>query len=1010
MGMGSNTAPVIDAIRFGTEPVPAEASTTIQCTAHEVDTGRVRQFRFTVSGGALDGGGTVATVDVTPATTATGTIGWTTPPAGAATVRCEAVDDDTGGIGGANAWSAPLTVSVTTVASRPPPVIDRLAGPDRELFPGARVALSVEAHDPAGGALTYAWSATGGSLQASGASASWTAPATPGAYGVTVTVSSDAGLSAAGTATLPVVLASYQGALAPSLGAPQRIAISPAGDLFVVDGTRGQLLALTRRGAPMGALPLPGRAVAVAFGADVLHVSLSDGRLLAIDPGTGRILRAHALGAVAVALAFDPTRSILWAAERDQNRVRAIRPDGSVAAVLTQAGATPLVAPTALAVDAARGTLWVALLSNEAGPVLHAFTLGGGYVRSIVGFGAGAGRVTRTGGVAVDGAGRVYVTDAFQGNVQVVSPTGVSIAMLGRFGLAPGELQQPADVAVLPSSDVVVLNLGAGRLERFGTGAELPTCPGDSDCDGVPDAWELRYGLDPLAAADALLDRDHDGLSDLEEYRLGTDPNGADTDGDGVPDGIELAQGEDPLDASDHRPTLVVPGPKESDPGLVRFAASVSGPQGCTVAWTQRLGPPVELRGGDGLSPSFVGREAGRYQFEGTATCNGVRTPPAVLEATIRNVPPLPDPGRMVVASPGGRLALDASASSDANGDALAFEWDQTLGAPMSASIRGPVLPLLARKPGYFQFQLTAVDPGGLAATRDVPVLVLSGQADTPVAVVSSPVAAVAGAPVALDASGSMAGAGATSWSWTQVEGEPVALTGADGPRPAFVPTRPGRYAFDVSVGAGPLRSPPARAEVYVASADALPLARVAPVPASVAVGEPIVLDARASAAAGGGAVEYRWRQLEGPASGLTDADRAVASAVAFEPGSYVFELVAAEGDALSLPVRVRLVASAPGRGAPVAAAAGPGSAWTGTRVALDGSASGDPDGDPLRYRWTQVGGPWVALDAATAAQATFRPRRPGLYQFELEVDDGGIRSAPAAVSVLVFADGSVAP
>jgi hypothetical protein len=197
---------------------------------------------------------------------------------------------------------------------------------------------------------------------------------------------------------------------------------------------------------------------------------------------------------------------------------------------------------------------------------------------------------------------------------------------------------------------------------------------------------------------------------------------------------------------------------------------------------------------------------------------------------------------------------------------------------------------------------------------------------------------------------------------------------------------------------------------VYVASIDALPLAVVAPVPAAVAVGAPVALDGSASAGASGGAIVYRWRQLEGPAAGLTDADRAIASAVAFAPGTYAFELAIVEGDAVSLPVLVRFTASAPGRGAPVAVASGPGSAWATTLVTLDGSGSSDPDGHPISYRWTQVGGPWVALAGATSAKATFTPRSPGLYSFELEVDDGKIRGAPATVSVLVFADGSVAP
>ncbi len=49
--------------------------------------------------------------------------------------------------------------------------------------------------------------------------------------------------------------------------------------------------------------------------------------------------------------------------------------------------------------------------------------------------------------------------------------------------------------------------------------------PVDSDGDGMPDAWEVRHGLNPHNPADAAADPDHDGYTNLEEYLNGTDPN-----------------------------------------------------------------------------------------------------------------------------------------------------------------------------------------------------------------------------------------------------------------------------------------------------------------------------------------------------------------------------------------------------------------------------------------------------------------------------------------------------
>lgn len=46
----------------------------------------------------------------------------------------------------------------------------------------------------------------------------------------------------------------------------------------------------------------------------------------------------------------------------------------------------------------------------------------------------------------------------------------------------------------------------------------------DDDNDGMPDAWEEQYELDPLDPNDANRDYDADGVSNVREYELGTNP------------------------------------------------------------------------------------------------------------------------------------------------------------------------------------------------------------------------------------------------------------------------------------------------------------------------------------------------------------------------------------------------------------------------------------------------------------------------------------------------------
>jgi hypothetical protein len=101
----------------------------------------------------------------------------------------------------------------------------------------------------------------------------------------------------------------------------------------------------------------------------------------------------------------------------------------------------------------------------------------------------------------------------------------------------------------------------------------------------------------------------------------------------------------------------------------------------------------------------------------------------------------------------------------------------------------------------------------------------------------------------------------------------------------------------------------------------------------------------------------------------------------------------------------VTFEARANGQSIPVARISAPAlSPGVNQLVFLDGRASTGA----ARFRWTQVAGPWVVLDAVDAPGAVkmFRPHDPGTYAFELEVDDGRVRSAPARVEIDVAEQG----
>jgi hypothetical protein len=140
----------------------------------------------------------------------------------------------------------------------------------------------------------------------------------------------------------------------------------------------------------------------------------------------------------------------------------------------------------------------------------------------------------------------------------------------------------------------------------------------DSDSDGMPDAWETRYGLDPNDPSDATSDQDNDGITALDEFLAGTIPSGSlDIDGnedyDALTDGLLLLRGMFGLDGS-----ALVTGTIASD---AAYTESVD-----IESRIETLGDLADIDGNGDIDALTDGLLTLRYLFglEGDTLINGV--------------------------------------------------------------------------------------------------------------------------------------------------------------------------------------------------------------------------------------------------------------------------------------------------------------------------------------------------------------------------------------------------
>ncbi|HET8540032.1 MAG TPA: hypothetical protein VFL83_09200 [Anaeromyxobacter sp.] len=207
----------------------------------------------------------------------------------------------------------------------------------------------------------------------------------------------------------------------------------------------------------------------------------ADGRVAIADPGRrtvhlydparreARRIRGEGRAALVFPVAVAFVRGTLLVADPDAGAVRAFDRRGR--AVPAPVPLPPLRRPVALAVDEARGRLFV---TDTAAHAVHVVPLApGGEARVLGGRGADPGRFNYPTHLAVDAEGRLAVCDAMNFRVQLFDAALRPAGAFGQAGDGLGDLPRPKGIAVDRDGVVFVLDGYYDVIQAFDRGGRL---------------------------------------------------------------------------------------------------------------------------------------------------------------------------------------------------------------------------------------------------------------------------------------------------------------------------------------------------------------------------------------------------------------------------------------------------------------------------------------------------------------------------------------------------------
>jgi RHS repeat-associated protein len=411
------------------------------------------------------------------------------------------------------------------------------------------------------------------------------------------------------------------------------------------------------------------------------------------------------------------------------------------------------------------------------------------------------------------------------------------------------------------------------------------------------------------------------------------------------------------------------------------------------------------------VTPSITANVPGTYVIQLVVSDSGISSiaDTATINISSDNTIPIADAGVDQTGQVAERITLDASGSSDADGNSLNYSWLIVNTPPGSDTALDD--PTLVR-PTF---------DADLAGLYEVELVVNDGEDDSPVDRVSinidilntSPIAnagfdqsVVASDIVQLNGSASSDVDGdPLTWLWSLAVIPPGSLAELDDDlaiSPAFTADLAGQYVAELIVFDGEDDSIPDSVIINSEIQNTIPTSNAGPDQSNF-VGSQIILDGSGSADADYDPLTFEWSFISIPAQSNATLDSPKLKFPAFVldiPGDYVAQLIVNDGLSNSSPDET-VISTENSR--PVADAGIDQTIGVGDSFNLNGAASNDADGDSLSWQWSNTSQPEdsaTSLIESDIESPDFLADEIGTYVFQLIVSDGSLDSVPDTVVV----------